>query len=537
MKNKHILFFIAILVFSNLFFSCYNDLSTEADNPIESVIIDTTGFGYANSLIEVPQGTVLSLSPKVSQDGVATPDFSYEWRLALTSSVFNDEFVVISTEKNLNEVISRRPSNEPYYLWYVVKDKTSGLDYSISWKLMVVSSAGDGLIVADTRDGQNSNVSFIKASCFSSGYTNPVLIKRNAYSAINGEPMKGLIKKLLYSKVQLSQVVNFRVYALTDNNIVALDPETYELTKNVSNLFMSNPLSVAPKTIVNGTNDMFFVNGDDIYTIYQGNSASVDMFGASINFVKPGSTTLKKVPNEYFTAFASSENYPTATFYDKTQGCFMSVSGFANTWSLSVVQPNIDAVNAYDPAALVGLVPVGSGPVTGLKHLHILKNPTTKEVAFYTIENIYEESTGMKVRSVSRFATSSCPEISNAIEFETCENRDVVYYATTSSVFSAFISGSSVTGNNRFTPPTGEVVTGIKLFREAWYLMNSGDNTKTPMPENSNQLLVSTYNSASGEGKIYALPITNLTGSLGATTSENTFGGFGRIISMCTQGK
>jgi hypothetical protein len=147
------------------------------------------------------------------------------------------------------------------------------------------------------------------------------------------------------------------------------------------------------------------------------------------------------------------------------------------------------------------------------------------------MEYFYDETTGSVVRSVSRYSTESCPNISDALAFETCENRDVVY--------SAFISGSSVSGTARFTPPSGEAVTGIELFREAWSMIDAdNDNgTYSSVSENANQLLVVTYNSSTQEGKVYVLPITNLTGALSAASDAKTFTGFGKITAMCTQGK
>lgn len=538
MKKNKLIYTLGLAVLCGLFSSCYEDLSTGATSKIGEVVIDTTGVGHvnANGILEVAQGGTLSLNPVVTQTGDASPNLTYEWRLALTSSVFNDEFTVISTEKDLSAPINKRPGNDPYYLWYVVTDKTTGLQYSISWKLMITSSAGDGLLVADTQDELTSDVSLIRAKCLSSNYNDAVLYKRNGYSSMSGSKMTGLINQLFYGKVTVSQTETYRVYTLTDNAMVALDPQTYEVSKPYSKLFLSAPSSSAPKVIQNGVNDMFYVDGTDIYTIYQGNSANIDQFGVSINYSKPGSTVAKNIPNKYMVAFASG-SYPIATFYDQTLGKFTSVFGFANTFSLAGVKGNATALNAYDPTLLPNMEAIGSGPATNARHLHILKDKTTNDIAFYTMESGYDAVTGSYTQSVSKFTTASCPDIASAFGFETCENRDVVYYATPSAVYGAFISGTSASGTARFTPPSGEKVTCIKLFREAWYLLNTTDETKTAMAENSNQLLVATYNSSTKEGKIYALPITNISGALGTPTTDKTFSGFGRITAMATQGK
>jgi hypothetical protein len=538
MKRYHLTYFIIFAFVCGLCTSCFDDLSTDANRTISPVVIDTTGFGYKDSLIEVSQGATLSLSPKVTQSGVSNPDLSYEWRLALTSSGTNEEYTIISTEKDLNEIISKRPSSDPYLLWYVVTDKATGLQYSMSWALKVISSAGDGLLVADTKDGLTSDITLIRASCLSSGYTGSTVYKRKAYSGTNGSSLPGLISQLLYSRVYQNAAETFRVYALTPDSVVTLDPETYAISTSFKNLFIAAPSTSVPMVIQNGKHDLYYLDNENLYTLYIQSSAVSTKFGTYINYVKPGSTVTKNIPNKYMLAFPS-DLYPAGSYYDETQGCFIGLLGFSSTITTKLVQSYSEALNAYDPTFLSNMKAVGSGPTTEGRHLHILKDKSTGACFFYTMEYFYDETNGSAVRSVSRYSTESCPNISEALAFETCENRDVVYYATSSAVYSAFISGSNVSGTTRFTPPSGEAITGIKLFREAWYMIDADNDNGaySPMSENANQLLVATYNSSTQEGKVYVLPITNLTGALSAASDAKTFTGFGKITAMCTQGK
>lgn len=538
MKKSKLIYTLGLAVLCGLFSSCYEDLSTDASVKIGEVVIDTTGFGFTNSLIEFPQGNILSLNPVVTQTGVQSPDLSYEWRLALTSNWSNKEYAVVGTEKNLSAFINKNPSSEPYFLWYVVTDKSTGLQYSKTWKLMVTSSAGDGLLVADTQDGTTSDITLVRANCLSSNYNGGIFYKRDGYSGMNGSKMNGLITQLLYSKLYIGTSASYWVYAMTDKTLVRLDPETYGISKSYNEIFFVAPDAPAPKTIQNGSQDMFYVDGTDLYSLYISGSSTSYQIGSSLNYVKPGSTVLKNVPNKYFLSFASENNAsPVATFYDETQGKFDALFGLSNTLSIGSVIANTEAVNAYNPVSIPNMEAIGSGPATNNRHLHVLKNKSTAEVAFYTMVAGYDDVNGANVQSVSKYTTASCPNIASALGFETCENRDVVYYATPSAVYGAFISGTGVSGSVRFTPPSGETVTCIKLFREAWYLLNTTDETKTAMAENCNQLLVATYNSSTKEGKVYALPITNISGALGTPTADKTFSGFGRITAMATQGK
>lgn len=101
------------------------------------------------------------------------------------------------------------------------------------------------------------------------------------------------------------------------------------------------------------------------------------------------------------------------------------------------------------------------------------------------------------------------------------------------------IGGSAVGVNESgaFTAPAGEEITTMSLFREAWSYYDQQSTEMEVMEEDANQLLVATYNNTTQEGKVYVLPITGNSGSLGTADADHTFTGFGRITALGTQGK
>ena len=109
-----------------------------------------------------------------------------------------------------------------------------------------------------------------------------------------------------------------------------------------------------------------------------------------------------------------------------------------------------------------------------------------------------------------------------------------MYYATQNRVYPVLISGTTaVTGTPWELSSSGEVITAIKMYQQGWYGVgaNREDSYAFISPEHNRQLLVTTYNSSTGEGKIYVVPITALgSGTLGATAQ--VFEGFGEITAI-----
>lgn len=131
---------------------------------------------------------------------------------------------------------------------------------------------------------------------------------------------------------------------------------------------------------------------------------------------------------------------------------------------------------------------------------------------------------------------NQCTDITRAIDYVFCENMDVMYYATEDKVYPAIFAGNTARSGTAWNlPSTSEHITDIKMYQQAWY----GNAGYSPTSygyihaQNQRQLLVSTYNSSTGEGKIYIVPVTALgTGALGE--ASRILDGFGEITAIGT---
>ncbi|MBK5721828.1 hypothetical protein JGH11_13190 [Dysgonomonas sp. Marseille-P4677] len=529
---KKIIFISVILSLG--FISCYEDQSTDASIEIGEIKVSIPELGEPFSLVEIQQGLVYSVNTTITKDGDSNPDLSYEWRLNLMPRV--EDYVVLSRDKDINEPIVRRPNSLPYTLWLVITDHQTNLQHHVYWDVRIISTSGDGLIVADTKDGMTSDISLVRSRYFSSGYTGEVLYKRNNFSAANGFNINGLVKKIQFGKTMLSNMSTYKIFTLTEDDFFSIDPETYMVASSYDQLFVNPPSVKKPQAFSYSINQhMIYVDDGRLYFINYGQGSQSDIFTSYINYTAPGSTQIKYYVSDYIASVTAYDSF--MTYYDETLSRFACVKGglFSNL-SFSDVTYDESVVNAYNPLSMPNMQPLSAGVGTNGVYMHALKDKTTGEIAFYSIIADYDENSNQVFKSASKYATQACPDIDQAISFETCENKDVVYYATPSAVYSAYFSASSVSATSRFTPPAGEVITTIKLFHEAWYVLNAKDDY-TPMNENGNQLFVATYNETTQEGKVYALAITNLAGALEASSVEKTFGGFSRITALGTQGK
>ena len=139
---KRILLYLSLYlgVFSSMT-SCYDDQSSETTFTIPEIEVDTVGLNatqYVQSneyryRIDVQQFETLRLSFPVSQEGVENPDFSYEWKLSMAPEAYENKFMTIGTEKDLEYEITQSPNATPYLLWYQVTDNKTGLVKGMVW--------------------------------------------------------------------------------------------------------------------------------------------------------------------------------------------------------------------------------------------------------------------------------------------------------------------------------------------------------------------------------------------------------------------
>ena len=116
-----------------------------------------------------------------------------------------------------------------------------------------------------------------------------------------------------------------------------------------------------------------------------------------------------------------------------------------------------------------------------------------------------------------------------------CDNSDLMYYATDSKIYSVLITGGKAVVNALSWKPdsSDEKITAIRQYTQGWYGTHQYDLSNYPfqLEYNRLQLLITTYNEKTGEGKIYMRPFNVSTGRF-TMKNNGTLTGFGEITAI-----
>lgn len=530
MRKIYIQFILLLfVVWTGTLYSCYDDKSTGANHKIAEVVIDTTG---SSKTIEYQYGSTFTLSRKVTQPGVENPSFGYEWKINMSESSDTSNYYVLSTEKDLSVVLSNAPSSNPYTLIFKVRDENTELEYFATWKVLVVSGLGEGLVVADTKDGgATSDLTHVQAAGVTDGHSGNDVITRNLYSVANGEAIDGKVTSVCFS----SEIVTLpsgsrgyenRLYVNTDKGMFSLDPTSFAVNHPAEELFWVAQPSYVTSSMAHGPQTGFacVINGK--FFFFARNSTIGGKFGAAENFLDESIA----MGNYMVTEPSTSSVKIGYSSYDEKNGQFcLKESSLAGT-PLRVMTES----GAFEGNNVKGFECIGAGLGESRDHLYLLREKSTSALFVFR----FGKNESSQITAKSKLNVTSCTNIASAVQFAFCSNQEVFYYATSKKIYAAVmgIGGASVAEQDVMNLDASENITGIKVYHQAWYDMQWDDATKTPIPENNRQLIVTTYNSSSKEGKVYLVPITALnSGKLGVPTK--VFDGFNEVIAIGTQAR
>ena len=150
---------------------------------------------------------------------------------------------------------------------------------------------------------------------------------------------------------------------------------------------------------------------------------------------------------------------------------------------------------------------------------------------------------------IIEFSSSSAPDsyssyeltaerLDEAVSIAFCDNGNLMYYATPDAIYAVLLMGSAPTVRKLTwkTDSADERITRIRQYTQAWYGTHQYGPTDYPftLPTNRSQLIITTHNDKTGEGKVYLRGFSVSTGLFTFTGDGGTFSGFGEITAMCT---
>jgi hypothetical protein len=496
-------------------------MNVNKPNPI---VIDTAGVAAGFSLFQLD---TLRLSPSVTKAGFNSEYLKYEW----TMNAYQGYKRIVGTEKKLAAIVTEAPSSIPYVLILTATDTTTNLKAFFTWNITVNPRFGEGLIVADTKDGINSDLNLVMAYNFTNSLLNDDVTKiyRDLYSTANGTKISGLVKSVSYMNYQNNRILT----SLTDNAMIRVDPISYKFTKRDGDNFLIAPDVIKPGTIqsVQSTNaHEYIINNGKAHSRFGGSG----QFGYAFLFDNTDYTCQKICGLQ-----APSGNG--GVIYDEKNNRFLMLPSMTSSSTPLVAFPAVDNSNpapAFDPRTMGNKTCLHLEEGYNQKVFAVMKMRDLPQYYVYqvTVLNPVNGKMGYQVNDLS-----NNPDIGLS-QYYTCSSQEnVLFYATDTKVYATTLQvGGATIPNFRYTVPSGEKITGMRMHIKGgkMYLPSltvpDDWSQRRSLASANRLLLLSTYNESTKEGKIIAIPLETL-GVGGLVTNPlyiKTYTGFGKITAF-----
>ncbi len=520
MKNKlkHIYSLAIIALFSLVLLgACRDDLSTLDLNPVEGVTFDTTGM----AIIVAFQFEELDIQPKVITK-LPEERLAYEWSInPIPGSLQRGDFEVISREKNLKYRVDFVPTVDMerwhlHELVLTVIDTQNGLKYITSYPLSVRNSIGEGLVIAETYDGQTTDISHIMSSAVTSLYSGES-IKHKVYSGANGFTIPGLVKQIKWSSLR---TIGNVMLAITDNSIEAIKTLDYTYAAQNEELFFTPPAVIKPmalETFKGGTTfNAFLVNDGRTYT---------DIIGNAGKWALPDDFPFRAPAYVAVNRRSSPDYY--LSYLDEQLGSFIFKQGFAS-WSDRTLYQMDAAVTPFNPRGLQGKKVVAASVNEANDFIHILKDGTGSGIGVYILDG---GAYGVPPKPKRYIDINNAPEIADAQFYVILPDQEVIYYATKTKIYAVMYGSTTPSYALRYTVPVGEEITTLQVFQQADYANRSV--SEPYISTHNKQLIMSTYNGT--EGNVYIMPFRTQGLGIIEESQIKKYNGFGRVTAIGTQ--
>lgn len=508
--SKNITGLLLMLLF--IFTNCSKDLSTLDVNKLPDISVDTTG----QSTLNIFQFDELKLRPKIIASNLNDHKLSYEWRINIEPRSL--EYVTIGTEEILSYEVSFAPTT-PTHLHQVlltITDENTGIKYLQNWPLSIRNSIGEGLVIAETYDGVNADISHLMTPLVTPDYSDEK-IRHKIYSGVNGTTIPGLIKTMMYTRFGNLNVM----LSSTDNSLFTINTLDYQLGVQNEKLFYAEQASYGAAFMAahrSPQNDII-ISKEKMYVTW----LQLTRFGLP-------SVNSYKIPNIVAVNAHPGSNI-NLNFYSEDKGHFAFQPSFGSFGDRNMrAVPSFAGV--FNPNSVVNKANVAAGVSSQGDFLHVLKDKTSNKFELYVLDQGGYDNINYEVipSKPKRFVDlSGAPEIDQAIHFVLLDDQSVLLYATKTKIYAAIYSASTPSYGIRYTVAQGEEITTLKTYYQADYPHSS----RTYFERNGKQLILSTYNGT--EGKVHILPLVNQGIANIDQANIKTYGGFGKILFTTTQ--
>lgn len=524
--------------------ACYKDHSNKSIDVITPIVIDMGGDRNSVSAYVLEE---IEIKPVVYKLGTDDASLSFEWEISGNDAIP----AVIGTNMMLKATVNVPAASNPYDIMLTVTDNETGLKAYERFYLSVYSAFGRGLVVADTKDGDNTDLNLIMSREFTQNFSSGAFdeedtkVMRNVFSEVNGGALiEGIVHSMIASTDDRGSFPR-TLTAVSEKSAVRMDPYDYQLQEKNDDLFFAwNPdTEFKPSTMgydVSGRYELLAIDG----LLYPRSFQRGNMGYQPYLDVSDNSDYQIKTCCTLWDGY-----YDVVTCYDELHNRFLYVP---TDPTLLTVMSNPSAPGPFDLNNVGDLTALWMGEsenVSGNKKTFaVMKSRTAPQ---YWLLSYFGGSllTGNAYSAHGKYDLTGCPGFADAVDYECSPLENVLFYATDKKIYTVLLNAADPTSGE--TPPAeerytvtdpNEVITTIDLWRWNYQgmLKFKDENSDNGYYENypyCRMMIITTYNETTGEGKVIAAPLMNL--GAGVIELDRNFqkeyGGFGRITCVTAQ--
>jgi len=533
MKNIKI-YILAFLTLVISLVSCYEDKSIVADIRYPDLVANMEGeeelVANFGSLFEYsPQLGVLDGKDTVYLDEAGYEDYMYEWRLALTVSSFDTLTQVIAKDRNLSLTMDIvQPNSSAYTLILRATNKDTGLSFAYDWDLKVLSDYGQGILIAETDDDLESDISLLMTRAYNENFDENAedIIHRNTYSKINNSKLSGVVNEMTYMATSSVKSITALVKG---EALYTIDPITYEPLSNNEQLFFYTPEVFNPQKIGNYGNGASYLLNNGVMHYYE------LRYGMKYSYVPDPPYVFGE--NMLIIGNSGSYYFGGHCFgIDQNTNNMVAMDNYGR-WK----EYPSNETGEFDPANMAGLEMIYGDIGTDYWGMRRMLMRETASGKFYVYQLEYIADVGIVGTKI--FDLASCDGIENATSYAFSAAFDEFYYAVGNELASCNINTPSPSYEVSYATPLGEDISNIlihKFYGKTTWSEEMNDETGEMEPfwrdSENNVITVASYDAAKGEGFIRTLPIQyGGRGGIAAEKYVKTYGGFARITAIAYQ--
>ena len=514
-----------------LVWACYDDKSLLPTVEYPTIYANKNGesqyltASYGSEFVYEPRLYWLDNKDTVYLSG--DEDYDYQWDMSAFPSATDTSKIVISHDRILKMAVDMMPTTSGYSYYTLtlhVTHRPSGVVKNLVWEMKVLSTYGGGLLVAETLDEANSDISLIMSRTFNTNLEDyeADTVHYLIYSKHNGVPVDGLINSFTYVNGNAFSGITALV---PGEHVLRIDRVTMEEQDRDMDLFFYEPEVYNPQAIFAAYSTNVLINNGKVQTYA---AATANKYSMDID-----------TPYELSAIYAGDKmDWVSALFFDKNAEKFVYIptSGTVVATDISTVLSGV-----FDPRNMQGCEPIYAEAVNST----LTKWLMAKDGKYYVYEvdcNVdYDDDDWPTVfQGKNIYDLENCLNLGQATAFAFSAN-DEFFYAVGNTLYVATLAGEKPVAQPTYSLPAGEEITHLKIYRGSGYTawsedINEDTGEMEPYWRNSknNVICVATYDGA--EGRVYTLPI-QYAGSGGIATEEwiRCYEGFGRITGIGTR--